>query len=136
MASDGITACLMTVTDPQAWTRADSVKAVASLCLGVAPIPFILLEWAVAWSMLGRQPVAIVDDPKEIGGVLPFLDWLSLGSLLGLFLIFPWSSLHWMGRHGSSRSGQMVALGCFLLPLSTLVVLRVSNFDPFAWWLD
>jgi hypothetical protein len=123
-------------TDPQAWTRSDSVKAVISLLLGVAPILFILLEWAVAWWTLGHRPVPMVDDPERVGGLVPFLHGLSAFSLLSLILIFPWASLHWIGRHGSSRTGQLVALGCFLLPLSTLVVLRFSSFEPIGWWLD
>jgi formate hydrogenlyase subunit 3/multisubunit Na+/H+ antiporter MnhD subunit len=123
------------VTDPQAWTRADCVKAVISLLLGIAPILFMILEWSVAWWILGRQPESMIDDPKQMGGVVWFLDRLSLFFLLALFLIFPWSSLHWIGRHGGSRTGQLVALGCFLLPLSTLVVLRISNFAPIVWWM-
>lgn len=124
--------------DPQAWTRADSVKAVISLFLGIAPIPFIVFEWSVAWWMLGHRPRTgtLIDHPKSIGGVIPFLDWLSLTSLLAMFLIFPWSSFHWIGRHGGSSTGKLVALGCFLLPLSTLVVLRISDFEPIVWWLD
>jgi hypothetical protein len=123
-------------TDPQSWTRSDSVKAMISLVLGVAPLLFIFLEWSVAWWTLGHRPVPMVDDPKGIGGVVPVLHWTSKISLLSLILIFPWASLHWIGRHGGSRTGQMVALGCFLLPLSTLVVLCISNFEPISWWLD
>ncbi|MCW1922789.1 hypothetical protein OKA05_09525 [Luteolibacter arcticus] len=124
------------VNDPQSWTRADSVKAVISLFLGVAPILFIVLEWSVAWWTLGHRPRPMVDDPKWIGELVSFLHWLSLLALMALILIFPWSALHWMARHGGSRGGQLVALGCFLFPLSTLVILYYSNFEPIGWWMD
>jgi len=117
------------------WTRADSVKAVVSLFLGIAPIVFIVLEWASGWWILGHRPLP-TDSPKWIGGVVPFLHWLSRFFLVALFWVFPWSSLHWIARHGGSRTGQMVALGCFLLPLSTLVVLCFSDLESIVWWMD
>ncbi|RYD78036.1 MAG: hypothetical protein EOP84_14770 [Verrucomicrobiaceae bacterium] len=126
---------MVSTDESQSWKRADSVKAVISLFLGIAPILFIVLEWSVAWWTLGQRPL-LTDDPKWIGGMVPFLHWLSLLSLGALFLVFPWSSFYWVARHGGRRTGQMVALGCLLFPLCSLIILCFSSFEPIGWWLD
>lgn len=118
------------------WSTAHSLGAAASLLLGVAPVLLIGLQWGVAWLTLGRPPRPMLDDPKFISPLVTVLGVIA-GFCLALLPVQPFLlPLLWWRIARETPQWKLIALGCVVLPIASVVILRQDPFSIVTWWFD
>lgn len=122
---------------PRPWTRTDSLLAVASLGLSVAPVVLIGVQWVATWASLGHRPIynGGLDYREGFGGILELLDMLSALAAVLLFAM-PFCSLFWWVRRRESRTGRILALATLVLPVASFAILWADPYGITSWWVD
>lgn len=118
------------------WTVAHSAGAAASLLLGVAPVLLIALQWGIARLTLGRPPQPMLDDPGCISPMVTFVGVLA-GISLVLLPALPFSlPILWWRIGRDTPQWKLIALGCAILPVASVLILRQDPFSIVTWWFD
>lgn len=101
----------------------------------------VYLSWLVAWIALGHQPREMLNDPKQMGGLMDF------AYLISVLLVIPWPVFGVAGFLVSFRC-PVPAIGKRFLSMTALAIaymmicalaLGLMRLDPggvFSWWLD
>lgn len=107
----------------------------------VIAVGSIYFCWLVAWAVKGHLPREMLDDPKNIGGIM------DLAYLASVLLILPWPLWTIAGfvvtlfcpiRIFRTRSASIAAFAAFYIA-TCFLAFGLVTWDPgrvVSWWLD
>lgn len=109
--------------------------ASASLLLCLAPVLLTVLEWALATLLLGRSPDPWGNDhPVLISPGFAILHYAVVVVVHTLYMTPFTLPFIWWKKAGSTPQANLIAAGCFVLPLASIFLLRDDPTGIARWW--